>query len=212
LMSRPRRRDKDAKIAAILRTSNTLFKSQGYTSTSTNQIAAEAGVSIGLLYKYFPGGKPDIAKRLIEGIRDEIMLNSLDAVTPLNAQVYLRDALLRFIKGHRQISSNIAAFEIASLEDEKTRRFAGDLYTIGSDSVMDVLKLVGLEDDEKQEQWGIIIFHVIDSVIHRHVLYDGLIASDEELADFLTRMLTGVFSAIRGKQGSDDVECALKKC
>ena len=195
-MPQPRRRDKDAKIAAILQTSNTLFKRQGYTSTSTNQIAAEAGVSIGLLYKYFPGGKPEIAKKLIEGIRDEIVLEGLDAVTPSNAQVYLRGGLLRYIKGHRRISSNIAAFEMASLEDEETRRFAGEVYMIGSDSVAAFLRRVGCEDDGRLKAWGSIIFHVIDSVIHRHVLNEGLIASDEELADLLARMLVGVFPTL----------------
>lgn len=202
-MPQPRQRNKKDKIATILKTSNDLFKKQGYAATTTNQIAAEAKVSIGLVYKYFPGGKPEIAKKLVESIRDEIVFEGLDAVTPLNAQVYLHDGLLRYIEGHRRVLSNIAAFEIASLEDEETRRFGGEIYSIGSGSVTSILRLVGCEDGEKVKAWGNILFHVIDSTIHRHVLNEGLVASDEELADVLTIMLISVFPELRGKEAQN---------
>lgn len=197
-MAQPRRRDKTTKIAAILNTANTLFKKQGYAATTTNQIAAEAGVSIGLLYKYFPGGKPDIAWKAVEDMREMVFSEELGGATPENAPILLRRALLRFIKGHRRVSSNIAAFEMAVLEDAETAELGKHLFSIGSDSVTSILsKLTGRENSEKLQKWGSIVFHIVDSTTHRQVLHDGLSVSDEELAGALTRIIVAALTAIR---------------
>jgi len=196
-MTQPRRRNKTAKIATILQTAKTLFKKQGYAATTTNQIAAEAGVSIGLLYKYFPGGKPDIAWKAVENVREMVFSEELGEATPENAAAVLRSSLMRFIKGHRQVSSNVAAFEMAVLEDAETAELGKRLFTIGSDSVTSILsKLTGREDSERLQRWGSIIFHIVDSVTHRQVLHEGLIVSDDELADALTQMIVGSLPAI----------------
>jgi AcrR family transcriptional regulator len=196
-MTQPRRRDKTAKIATILQTAKTLFKKQGYASTTTNQIAAEAGVSIGLLYKYFPDGKPDIARKSVEEIREVVLSEELAEAAPENAPDVLRRSLIRFIKGHRQISSNVAAFEMAVLEDAETAELGKHLFNVGSDSVTSILsKLTGRADSERLQKWGSIIFHIVDSVTHRQVLHEGLIVSDEELADALTRIIIGSLPAI----------------
>jgi AcrR family transcriptional regulator len=48
---------------AILEAAATLFDSQGYEPTTTHQIAAQAGVSVGALYRYFDG-KEAVLKEL----------------------------------------------------------------------------------------------------------------------------------------------------
>lgn len=55
---RPRKQPRQARsretVHVILRAAAQVFSAQGYAATTTNHIAARAGVSIGSLYEYFP--------------------------------------------------------------------------------------------------------------------------------------------------------------
>jgi hypothetical protein len=57
-------RDKEAKIGSIIDATRKLIETMGYEKVTIRDIAEEADVSVGLIYKYFPGGKFDI---LIKG-------------------------------------------------------------------------------------------------------------------------------------------------
>ena len=57
------RRDPEARRAKVIEEATRLFAEKGYESTSVNDVAARAGVSVGALYKYFPD-KP----ALLEGV------------------------------------------------------------------------------------------------------------------------------------------------
>jgi AcrR family transcriptional regulator len=56
---RPRKQPRQARsrdtVTAILRAAAQVFAARGYAATTTNHVAARAGVSIGSLYEYFPG-------------------------------------------------------------------------------------------------------------------------------------------------------------
>lgn len=54
----------------IMKAAFTLIASQGYESTSISQIAAEAGVSKGLMYNYFDS-KEDLLEKLVSNAMDE---------------------------------------------------------------------------------------------------------------------------------------------
>ena len=56
-----RKRNKKAKIERIVEVTKKMIEEKGYMRTNTNRIAEAAGVSVGLVYKYFPSGKNDIA-------------------------------------------------------------------------------------------------------------------------------------------------------
>lgn len=56
---RPRKQPRQSRsretVQVILRAAAQVFSTRGYAATTTNHIAARAGVSIGSLYEYFPG-------------------------------------------------------------------------------------------------------------------------------------------------------------
>ena len=66
---RPRKKPRQSRsretVEVILRASAQVFSARGYAATTTNHIAARAGVSIGSLYEYFPG-KDAILVALLE--------------------------------------------------------------------------------------------------------------------------------------------------
>ncbi|MGW1295023.1 TetR family transcriptional regulator [Streptomyces sp. NPDC002533] len=73
--ARPRRRQArgEARIAQLLRAAASVFCTSGYTASSTNAIAREAGVSPGTLYQFFPNKEAiavELGDRLLDRWRD----------------------------------------------------------------------------------------------------------------------------------------------
>ncbi len=80
--SKPRRQARgQQRIAQILEAAAAVFAEQGYDSTTTNAIAARAGISPGSLYQYFTN-KDDVAHALAEQYASEL--------TRLRAEVFDR--------------------------------------------------------------------------------------------------------------------------
>jgi AcrR family transcriptional regulator len=81
----------------ILQTAATLFEAQGIEAVSTNHIAAEAGISIGSLYQFFPN-KETIIEALVEGFLleiDAVFPEHLDLTIPL--ETLSREIIARFM-------------------------------------------------------------------------------------------------------------------
>jgi AcrR family transcriptional regulator len=90
---RPRQDRAQATVDAVLGAAADLLASRGYAGTSTNAIAARAGVAIGSLYQYFPNKDAILLalfERHLEGI-ERIVVTSLaeirDPLIPLEASI-----------------------------------------------------------------------------------------------------------------------------
>jgi AcrR family transcriptional regulator len=85
----PRQRRSHQTVDRIVESAARIFDEVGYPSTTTNEIAAEAGVSIGSLYQYFPNKDAilvEIARRHVStslAALDEL-LKRFDAQMPLD--------------------------------------------------------------------------------------------------------------------------------
>ncbi len=64
------RRDPTARRARVLEVATRLFAERGYEATSVNDVAADAEVSVGALYKYFPD-KPALLEGVLLGFEGE---------------------------------------------------------------------------------------------------------------------------------------------
>jgi AcrR family transcriptional regulator len=100
----------------ILQVAAQLFEAQGIEAVSTNHIAAEAGISIGSLYQFFPN-KEAIIEALIERFLTEIdavFPEQIDASIPVD--VLSREIIVRFTRFEAQKIGFAAVF---SGEDER---------------------------------------------------------------------------------------------
>lgn len=91
---RPRRRQArgERRIAQLLQAAASVFCTQGYTASSTNAIAREAGVSPGTLYQFFPN-KEAIAVELGTQLIREMEETHGRVFTPDNARLPLAEMI-----------------------------------------------------------------------------------------------------------------------
>jgi AcrR family transcriptional regulator len=66
------RRAPEARQERVLAEATRLFAERGYENTSVNEVAKEAGVSVGALYKYFPD-KPALLEAVLDAFEGEFV-------------------------------------------------------------------------------------------------------------------------------------------
>lgn len=100
---RPRQDRSRATVEAILDAAAELFADRGYARTTTNHVAARAGVSVGSLYQYFPGKDALLTAlverhmRHVEAVIERSLGLMADEAVPLRRSVrYLLASLQQF--------------------------------------------------------------------------------------------------------------------
>ena len=90
-------------VEAILEAAVDLFSSKGYARTSTNHLAARAGVSVGSLYQYFPNKDAILTTLLARHL--EAVHDTVSAALPVLADpaVPLRTGVRRLLEGLRAL-------------------------------------------------------------------------------------------------------------
>ena len=114
----------DALIEATART----IADRGWQATTTNHIAARAGVSVGSLYQYFEG-REDLLAALMQRERTRILAR-LDEAMPGLIEAAPRVAIRRLLE---------IAFEEGSRDEAIFEAISSDLQALGAAEFADVL-------------------------------------------------------------------------
>lgn len=157
----------------IIETGFQLFCEKGYYHTNTAEIAAAAGMSTGIIYRYFPNKKAifsEAVKRYSEQIQNGIyeQLSSFSSLTDLDHYLpALIDSLVdmhaRFEKAHREIETmsnsdaEISAI-VVDFEENLTNRFA-DAFEQMDGGVAYIKEKIHL------------VFHMIEDFCHEVVFH-----------------------------------------
>ena len=122
----PRKRPQQTRAketkARILEAAAALFGDRGIAATSTNKIAAEAGMSIGTLYRYFPD-RDEIVKELTDGLFLQVEERYSRLLTLSVADRTPRDAVAEIIR---------IGVEILVANGPLVRALVADLQFLGS--------------------------------------------------------------------------------
>ena len=126
---------KNAKIQRIILSTKILVEDRGYNMVSIRDIAKEAEVSIGLIYKYFPKGKFDILKQMSSQYIDGgFMMKQPDKIDFTDFPGYIREVNQNMLELHKKNSKLVKAITIAALmEDsilEDIKMFNAEEYVI----------------------------------------------------------------------------------
>jgi AcrR family transcriptional regulator len=197
----PRRRDKKAKIERIIEATRRLIEQNGYMGTNTNKIADAAGVSVGLVYKYFPDGKCDIAYeislRYHSAIVDAIPLINMAEITEHGFRDRLIHILLNWIEQHRKNIQFIRAMDLAMLMHPFLFKGYADIVRKSAEKGQLLLwpkETSGIRTTELKKL-TLTLFHTIESVVHRHITSIEVCETDKQLAEFLADVVLGVMSS-----------------
>jgi AcrR family transcriptional regulator len=191
----PRTRNKKAKIDSIVETTKKMIEEKGYMETNTNRIAEAAGVSIGLIYKYFPGGKAHIAHeislRYHSPIADSIQSINMGEITKPGFRKKLIHTLLDWIEIHRRNAQFIRAMDIATLLNPFLHKGTAEMVRRTAEKGQPFLWPEEAPDDAELKELTFLLFHTVESVVLRHVTAMQVCDSDQQLAEFLADVVIG---------------------
>jgi AcrR family transcriptional regulator len=191
----PRRhvRDKDAKIRLIFETFADLVNRNGYDRLSTRHIAEAAGISVGTIYHYFPGGKHAIASRYIDRVTDELFDPGIfRGIEERDLRRFFDGLIRRYLFVHRGSLEIHRAIDQAILADPDVRRRNRDSVMTNMGRVVAELKDAGLYGSLPEQSvlaGFLLLFNVLEGIIHRHLFVYPLFEADEELISFLVNLL-----------------------
>jgi len=178
-------RYKEAKINAILDSTRVLIETKGYEKVTIRDISASAGVSLGLIYTYYPGGKPEILTR----IGEQYAWKMLGPVQPGGVDYgdfpgFLRSMSQNMIDYTRSNRKFVKALSLAPLFDDKA--FEGfpepnDEFKKAIVGFFNQFRGVTIGDD----QWLFIVkwAEIFKAIMLHCTLYPSPFKTDGELID-----------------------------
>ena len=173
-----------------------MIEEKGYMRTNTNRIAEAAGVSVGLVYKYFPSGKADIAYeisvRYHSPIADSIQHINMAEITKPGFREKLIHVLLDWIEIHRRNVQFIRAMDIATLLNPYLHKGTADMVKRTAEKGQPFLwpNEASTPDGADLKELTLLLFHTVESVVLRHVTAMQVCDSDQRLAEFLADIVT----------------------
>jgi AcrR family transcriptional regulator len=188
----------------ILEVAEAMFKRVGYSDLNVNEIAREAGVSVGTLYYHFPQGKTSILLEVRGRIADHyegILTERLDRESLRGAASFdegLRMLLELLIDIHRDERLVLAAMEsevlsnLASYDKVAESLSMGELMESDAKPVIGVMEML-LEEHPGEglsiNGRGGRVNKIMDVLIHRYVYVEYLFGSQEEFLDMMVRIV-----------------------
>jgi len=188
----------------ILQVADERFRRVGYASLNVNEIAHEAGVSIGTLYYHFPKGKTSILMEIRGQIADKYVRRFEERLTPerLRGTASLNEGLEllleTLIEIHREerlvlaamdseVLSNLAAYDrvAESISVEEMMRSDAEPVTRVLGVLLERHPEEGLSLDGKEAR----VNKVIDVLMHRFVYSEATFGSEQEFIGLMIKIV-----------------------
>ncbi len=194
-----KRGDRKQSIKKIMDATNRLIKEKGYTMVSIREVASEAGVSVGLIYKYFPGGKVDILFKYLDSdtyiqpyVKDLGKVIELLPKSPIKRQV-LQGLFFSIIQLQRKNKAFNKAIGIAMLSDSTLYEQHGDYFNNKTmkNLISGILKQFNYSKGDLGED-SAFLNRILSITYHHYAsfeIHEGDEEFDRKLANFLANIL-----------------------
>lgn len=185
-------RNKEEKIRLIFETFADLVNRNGYDSLSTRHIAKAAGISVGTIYHYFPGGKHAIASRYIDLVTDELYDPNIFKLGEKGLREFFEELIRKYVIAHQKHIEIHRAIDQAILADPDVYRRNREATKLNIIRVVTELRDMGLYSSFPEPivlNSFILLFNVLEGLIHRHFFIYPLFETEEELVEFLVELL-----------------------
>lgn len=185
-------RDRDAKTKSILDSTKRLVEDKRYDEITIRDISKEANVSVGLIYKYFPGGKPEIIREIGLKFVGEITAKEQQQNIDLNDfPGFLRAFFKNNFQYYKDNKRFLAALSIATMIDPSI--FEG-FEPIGEEKMRQLVKFFenfkGVKLSNKKDAWLFLAkwSDITKSIMLHHTIYPTPFESDDELIELLVKI------------------------
>lgn len=173
---KPRQARSQATVEVILAAAARVFARAGYAATTTNHVAAKAGVSIGSLYEYFPS-KDAILVALTERHVDEAERELGRVVADLGAaRPSLEDTIGLLVRTMVELHARDPGLHRVLFEEAplpaKLRARVARLEALMAGEVARLLARHGFDDGDASTAAAMAV-QVAESLTHRLVLHDA---------------------------------------
>jgi len=209
---RPRKQPRQTRsrdtVQAILQAAAQVFSKLGYAATTTNHIAARAGVSIGSLYEYFPSKDALLVALLDEHVAEgEAILNAV--WTDLDTCRDMHDVVRRFARAMfelhaRDRSLHRLLFEEAPLPNRTRRRVVAIEQDIAA-RVEAYLRAHPSWSRRDPALAAAVIVQCVEGLTHKLIVHDADDASSdvyvEEIVALVTAYLATPVAELKRKPG-----------
>jgi AcrR family transcriptional regulator len=195
LRKQPRQARSRDTVKAILKAAAQVFASRGYAGTTTNHVAARAGVSIGSLYEYFPS-----KDALLVALADDHISEGQAILEEVWAGIHtcrdMQEVVRRFARAMVDLHANDRPlhrllFEEAPLP-KKTRQRVIEIEEEASSRLEALLRAQPGLTERDPALAAAVIVQCIDSLTHRMVLHRSDLGTDayvEEMVALVTAYL-----------------------
>ena len=193
-----KRGNRELSIKNIVKATAEVIEQKGYIDSKIKDISEKADVSIGLIYKYFPKGKPEIVVEVMKrspifrGIStiSEDRINQMLNLPPEAFVKAVQRVFIAIIETHRKQAKFGPAVERAM---QSNKELYAELYELSNNN-LDLIPVISRilqkfnYPKENIEQRSELFLHKVDSLIHRHTFYGEIVDTDMELAEYLTEL------------------------
>lgn len=193
-----------------------VFAEHGYASTTTDQIAETAGLSVGSLYQYFPNKDAILHVLALEHINeaDAVIREALDTALVDDHSVsidrWLRPVIDAVIGAHATSPQlHRVIFDEAPRTPELMARFTAS-QTYALERVAALLRADTEQDLASPDRTAIFVVATLESLTHRFIASEHPI-SHEDLADELEAMITAYISSSKSSTERTGSEPALEQ-
>jgi AcrR family transcriptional regulator len=178
-------------VETLLAATARVLQRDGYDRASTNRIAAEAGVSIGSLYQYFPGKEALVAALIEREVEAQfrVVADKLGELMDAPLSVAVPKLVEAVVSAHRHHT------KLHRVLTEEVPRVGALRRIVDIEARLVALLRAGLEPRKREirpENLDLAVFilvHAVDGVVHGAVLYAPERIDDAELVDELSELL-----------------------
>lgn len=180
-------------VEALLEATARVLVQEGYERTSTNRIAAVAGVSIGSLYQYFPNKEALVAALIARHNRQmlDLLERGLEEVAALDLEAGIRRLVAAMVDAHRVDRALHRVFDeqvprmgqMPEVEEVERRIFA--LVRAYLEARRDRIAVRDLDTA------AFVCVTAVEAVTHRAVTGDGPAADGAALEEEIVRLVLG---------------------
>lgn len=163
----PKQKRSIEKKAKIVEAAVRVFNRKGYFATYTDDIAEEAGLSVGSLYAYFHD-KKDILLACLEKNQQSILNDMCKEIanTSMTGDIFqsVKNILLILIKFHTS-QTKLFHDEVNSLQyrDEEIHRYFINTEKVMSEAMTNAIHVQGYSYEHSGEQL-FLVWHMVDSI------------------------------------------------